>query len=90
MKRRPIAEYNFLIRAPRAEDRRHFWTMCRKLGWRHDNVPRAIAGYIRREIRRAHLAERPPNVEAVRQRLRGSTPNDSYWLERRNELRVSP
>lgn len=60
---------NFLIRAPRSEDRRHFWTLCRKLGYCPKSLPPAIAGYIRREIHRAREDGRPPCPTEVRERL---------------------
>lgn len=58
--------------APRCGDKRHFHTMCRKLGWRADTVPRTVAGYIRREIRRAISESRPPSANSVRLRLLNS------------------
>jgi hypothetical protein len=63
---------NRTLRAPRSEDRRRFYTLCNALGFRVSTVPPLVAGFIRREVRRALNEGRKPSVNSVRQRMLNS------------------
>lgn len=59
-------------RPPRCYDRQKFYTLCGKLGYRVSTVPREVAGFIRREIRRAASEARKPSAKQISQRLLNS------------------